>query len=157
MAFRVRIKLPAKYDPALLANGLERGVQRATAMLTNAAIANAPRKTGTLKRSIHAEVNPIGGRLTGRVIQDTGVARYGPFVEFGTGIYGPTGEPITPKKAPFLQWKSPDGRFIRKKSVNGMKPRRYMRDAFDQNKNQVPEIVKEEIQKALDQMKTGGA
>lgn len=148
MAFTVRVKLPSGITSKLVTAGLERGVQRATAMLTNAAINNAPRRTGTLKRSIHMEVNPIAGKFTGKVVQDAGVAHYGVYQEMGTGIYGPTGQPITPKNGNFLVFNIGKKKVFAR-SVKGVKPKRYMRDAFQNNKEEVRAIIQEEVNKAI--------
>lgn len=46
--------------------------------------------------------------------------KYAPFVEYGTGVFGPMHRPyvITPKKAPFLAWRDPvTGQWIRAKKV----------------------------------------
>lgn len=125
--------------------GVSKGVQRVTALMTDATQKNAPYKTGTLRRSIHAQVASLGG-LTGKVIQDTGVAKYGGFVHFGTGIYGPKGTPIVPVNKKALYWK---GAAHPVKSVKGMKARPYMKDAFEQMEPTVPAIVEDSIKREV--------
>lgn len=150
MAFKVSIKLPSGLSGAdkRVQRGLHSGVQKATAMFTNAAISNAPRRTGTLKRSIHAEVDPIGARLTGKVVQDSGVAHYGIFQEMGTGIYGPKNTPITPKNGKFLVFQVGKKKVFAR-SVKGVKPKRFMRDAFLNNKEEARKIIQDEVNKAI--------
>lgn len=47
---------------------------------------------------------------------------YGAF-QSGTGVYGPTGQPITPKRGKALSWKGAGGRRFAFKSVRGAPPR----------------------------------
>lgn len=112
----------------------------ATTMITQKAQANAPRKFGTLKRSIHAEVDTIGGKFTGNIIQDSGVAKYGKWVENGTGLYGEHKRRITPVNKKALSWKS-GGKRITVKSTKGMKGRFYMKRAFEEGKDEVKRIL----------------
>lgn len=127
--------------------GFSKGIQRVTAQMTTQTMTNAPRKTGNLKRSIHAEVGSIGG-FTGKVIQDTGVAKYGYWVHDGTGIYGPKGTPIVPVNKKVLAWKSGNGMFFAR-SVKGMKPRPFMKQAFEQKKPEVPGIIEDSIMREV--------
>ena len=86
-------------------------------------------RTGTLGRSITVgEVHDDG--TTGYVEVGTNL-HYGPYVEYGTGVYGPKGVPITPKVAKFLAWKTNKGKWVRAKSVRGMQPWHYMQKAFE--------------------------
>lgn len=132
--------------------GFSKGIQRVTAQMNFAAQQNAPYKTGTLRRSIHSEVSSLGG-LSGKVIQDTGVAKYGYWVHDGTGIYGPKGEPIVPKTKKVLAWRGSNG-MVFARSVKGMKPRPYMKKAFEEKKPEVPGIVKDSIMREV--MGNGG-
>lgn len=130
--------------------GLQKGIAYATGEMTNKAVSNAPRRIGTLKRSIHAEISgPLGGGFTGRVIQDSKVAKYGVWVHEGTGIYGPHGTPIVPVKAKMLRWKNADGKIIVKRSVKGQKPNPYMKKAFDELKGEVPSMIKDSIMREI--------
>jgi HK97 gp10 family phage protein len=125
--------------------GLRKGVNRITAEMTKASQVNAPYKFGNLRRSIHAEVAGMGG-FTGKVIQDTGVAKYGPYVHFGTGLYGPEKREIIIKPAnkKALFWKGA-AHPVKSVKVKGMKPRPFMKKAFDEKKGEAPDIVREEI------------
>ena len=51
------------------------------------------------------------------------------WMRFGTGIYGPRGKPITPKRAKFLRFTT-GGRVVFAKSVRGMKPNDYVEKAW---------------------------
>lgn len=129
--------------------GLQKGVNRVTAEMTKASVENAPYKFGNLRRSIHAQVAGLGG-FTGKVIQDTGVAKYGPYVHFGTGLYGPEKREIIikPVNKKALFWKGA-AHPVKRVKVKGMKPRPFMKKAFDEKKGEAPEIVREEILKEV--------
>jgi HK97 gp10 family phage protein len=130
-----------------LDTGLRNGIKEATKLITNKAVDKAPRRTGTLKRSIHSEVSTLGS-FTGKIIQDSGVAKYGVFVEFGTGLYGPKGDLIYPNKAKVLAWKQGGQQFFAR-YTKGMKAQPYMRPAFEESKEEVKGVLEEEISKAL--------
>lgn len=75
------------------------------------------RRTGTLGRSI--AVGNVEGGSTLRVQVGTNV-HYAPYVEYGTGIYGPKGQPIRPKVAKVLAWKATGGA-LRRAGLQGGK------------------------------------
>ncbi len=64
----------------------------------NSAQQYAPFKTGTLRRSIHADVTNSG--FTGTVLQNPEEAPYGAFIEYGTSPHE-----ITPVNKKALFWK----------------------------------------------------
>ena len=65
-------------------------------------------RTGTLGRTIAVGKVQHGGG-TYRIQVGTNVP-YAPHVEYGTGIYGKSGQPITPKNGKFLSWIATRGR-----------------------------------------------
>jgi hypothetical protein len=83
---------------------------------------------GMLANSILPFVSSSG--LLGRVYLDQGLAPYGAFVHNGTGIYGKRRKPIVPRVAPLLRWRGLDGRYHSAKSVRGIKPDRFLYEAF---------------------------
>jgi len=89
----------------------------------------APNFTGKLQRSITALKPKVTGlHVRAKVTTDSG---YGLFPEEGTGIFGPKGAPIRPKKAPFLVFQPRGlGHIIRVKSVRGQPGQHYMRDSL---------------------------
>ena len=114
------------------------------------------KRTGTLGRSI-AVTDPANGH-GGRYVEVGTNLHYAPYVEYGTGIYGPRGVPIVPTTAKALAWRSTGsgtsgsrriamGVTIRKgkirraksrdqymnfaKSVKGMRPWHFMQKAFE--------------------------
>ncbi len=64
------------------------------------------RRTGTLGRSI--AVGEVQGTTTLRVEVGTNL-HYAPYVEYGTGVYGPKGQPIRPRRAKALAWRATGG------------------------------------------------
>lgn len=89
----------------------------------------APRDTGRLSSSIKAgRVATKGLKASVKVSTETG---YGLYPEIGTGVFGPTGRPIRPKKAPFLVFQPRGlGHVIRVRSVRGQPGQHYMRQAL---------------------------
>ena len=71
---------------------------------------------------------------------------YAPYLEYGTGIYAENGEG---RKTPWVYYyagtKGPEGwRFTR-----GMKAKPFLRPAYDENKERVQDVVREELERAI--------
>ncbi|MFJ8934025.1 HK97 gp10 family phage protein [Streptomyces sp. NPDC102364] len=90
----------------------------------------APVDDGPLRASITADVtvDEARGRVTGRVGSRLPYAIY---QELGTGIYGPRGTPIRPKRGRFLVF-TPKGasRPVFARQVRGSRPQRYLTRAL---------------------------
>jgi HK97 gp10 family phage protein len=106
--------------------------------ITNEAQRLAPYKSGTLRRSIHPEI----------------VTERNDYVEGATGtdvIYAAQrefGGTITAKNAPYLVFKTEDGRLVRVRSVTQTaKP--YMRPALDSKRTEAVDEVRDAL---LDQL-----
>lgn len=56
--------------------------------------------------------------------------KYARWVHDGTGIYGPHHQPIKPTHAKVLAWPGNAGEFVFAKSVKGMPPNPFLRDAL---------------------------
>lgn len=126
-------------------------VRRATFELLALVKQIAPKKTGTLVRSITAQVsNEAGGVVMGRIGSHI---RYAPFVEHGTGVYGPERRPIiiTAKNKGGLFWGAYDqnGKPIIRRSVQiqGMKPRAPFGTAVAQFLPRYVDIIRQELAK----------
>lgn len=89
----------------------------------------APHRTGTLQRGVLAETRGQSG-----VVSVT--EKYGEYIEEGTGIYGPTGAPITPKTGKALKLMI-GGVAIFRRSVKGMKARPFFRPGFEASKDYI--------------------
>lgn len=99
-------------------------VLRATDAL---ATAGAPVDTGFLRNNRSIEIDAGPGSLVGSL---TYHAHYALFVMKGTGIYGPTGTPITPKRASFLVFRGRDGGLVYARSVRGQRAQPFLAEAF---------------------------
>ena len=66
---------------------------------------------------------------------------YAPYVEYGTGLFGPAGQRIYPRHSKALHWIDRDGEHFAK-SVKGMKPRPFMHPALAQNRTRVVELFR---------------
>ena len=84
--------------------------------------------TGRLRASISTQVVTRNGVPT--VLVGTNL-NYAIFVHNGTGIYGPTGRMIRPRRAKRLKFK-PKGshKFVYAKAVRGMRPNRFLTNAL---------------------------
>lgn len=104
-----------------------------------------PVDEGRLRASLALEMRREGDEAVARVGTNLD---YGLYVHEGTGVYGPKGMPITPKRAKLLRWpiKNNSGagrrrykggktaRYAYAKSVKGVKPRRFLANALTEAK-----------------------
>lgn len=139
----VEIKVPDVHGEKIK-QGFSDGIKDATSFLNQKAVENAPRKHGTLRRSITSEVS----ELSGKVIQRSSVAPYGMYAHDGTGIYGNHHSPIVPKSKKVLKFKIGNTIFYRR-SVKGQEGKFYMKKASEEGKDGVKERVIRAIKKAL--------
>lgn len=103
---------------------------------------HAPVRFNRLRSSIHTRVIQAGDRIVAYI--GTNV-HYAPYVEFGTGLYGPRKRVIRPKRAKVLSWvtrgrgayvttrtgrtryaSAPPGQRVFARSVRGMRPQPYL-------------------------------
>lgn len=92
--------------------------------------------TGRLRNSITVVIRP---GATGSFICEVGTnIKYAMAVHDGTGVYGPSHTPITPKRGAFLVFK-PKGssRFVFAKSVRGQEGEPFLKDALREALHQV--------------------
>jgi len=95
----------------------------------------SPIDSGRLRQSIL--VSPMrqsGSSFTGSV--GTAVA-YAAWMERGTGIYGPSGQPIRPKNKKVLAFMGKGGKMVFTKSVKGVRGRFYMKGSVEQNQRAI--------------------
>jgi len=105
--------------------------------------AHAPHKTGTLQRSILTQVDYPEGQVQVN-------EKYGIWLEEGTGIYGPTGSRITPKKAKALAWGS-GGSMVFARSTKGMKARPFFKPGIEKS----VEYINAQFQKVIERLASG--
>lgn len=90
--------------------------------------ATAPVDEGRLKNSHTGSVTDEGIRLVGRV---EATAWYAALLARGTGIYGPRGRPIKPKKpGGFLVFRGRDGSLVFAREVKGVRPNPWLTNAL---------------------------
>lgn len=71
--------------------------------------------------------------------------KYAKAVNDGTGIYGPSGQPITPKNGNVLKFKI-GSQTIYTKSVKGQRPNPYIDRAIDTTESRVEKLVKQSFE-----------
>lgn len=83
--------------------------------------------TGRLRASITHQLLTLRDKPVGRVGTNVRYARY---VHNGTGIYGPRGQMIVPKRAKVLHWRDRGGKDVFSARSRGMKPNPFLRNAL---------------------------
>lgn len=104
---------------------------KACALVEAAAIQNAPKGTGELRRSIRSKVDGNVGYIFTPL-------EYAPYVEYGTGLFAENGGR---KDVPW-HYKDDKGDWH---TTSGMKPHPFMRPALNDNREKILEILKEGI------------
>lgn len=85
-----------------------------------------PKRTFVLMDSIIAEAIPDGA-------QTTVMELYGTYVEFGTGLFGPKHQRITPKSGSVMAWRASNGEMVFARSTKGMKAQPFWNKSVDDN------------------------
>lgn len=91
------------------------------------AVATAPVDEGRLRNARTSSVVDEAVRLRGRL---EFTADYALFVHEGTGIYGPRGTPIKPKRSEYLVFRGRDGSLVFARQVKGMPGRPWLVNAL---------------------------
>ena len=104
---------------------------KACALVEAAAIQNAPKGTGELRRSINSKVEDNKGIVFTPL-------EYAPYVEYGTGLFAEEGGR---KDVPW-NYQDEKGDWHR---TSGMKPHPFMRPALNDNREKIIELLKEGI------------
>ena len=104
---------------------------KACALVEAAAIQNAPKGTGELRRSINSKVEDNKGIVFTPL-------EYAPYVEYGTGLFAEEGGR---KDVPW-NYQDEKGEWHR---TSGMKPQPFMRPALNDNREKIIELLKEGI------------
>lgn len=94
-------------------------LKRRAIRVQTAAVRLAPVDRGRLRQSITHEIRTTPTGLVARIGTNLPYARY---VHDGTGIYGPTGQPIRPKTAKVLAWPTRGITSVRASSIPGRGP-----------------------------------
>lgn len=113
----------------------------------------APKRTSQLANSIQPE-EPHGS-LSSDDLETTvsAGAPYATFVEFGTGVYGPTGQAffVQPKHAKALRFPVPGGGFAFSAGhwIQGARAQPYLTPAVEHNAERVAEQIAHAIESAI--------
>jgi len=117
---------------------LESSVKAGALVVETAAKHKAPKETGSLARSMHteiAEVNPAYAKaIVGTDLE------YAAQVEFGGKI--------SAKNAPYLVFKTKDGKWHKVKSVTQV-PQPYLRPALDEHRAEVVAVMSSTFKKLM--------
>lgn len=124
----VMAALEGLYDPAKL----EAALGMACAIVERAAKEKAPKGNGELRRSITSKVEDGVGIVFTPL-------EYAPYVEYGTGLFAEDGNGR--KDVPW-NYQDDKGEWH---STSGMKPNPFMRPAFEENKENILNVIKEAI------------
>lgn len=122
---RVRVNIPdAAVQRLVLPGGVvNRGAWRVGTAVQSTAAGLAAVDTGRLRQSGDTSVRSGPGTATARV---GFYARHAWWVHEGTGIYGPRGAPIRPRRARVLAWRGRAGRWRFARQVRGMRGRPFL-------------------------------
>lgn len=104
----------------------------------------APHRTGTLQRSILVDIDYPSAEIS---VQE----KYGIWIEEGTGIYGPTGQPIRPRSKKALAFKI-GGVPVVVKSVKGKRAKPFFKPGYEAAKPYIDsqfDTVGDKLEQAL--------
>jgi hypothetical protein len=126
-AIRVLLTSPQR---GVVQDLLRRGLLVETAAKRNLGGVGGPKRvdTGRLRASITTQL--VTRDSLPVVLVGTNV-RYARYVHEGTGIYGPRGRPIRPRRRKFLRFRPRGrGRYVYARQVKGMRPNHYLTNAL---------------------------
>lgn len=139
--------------PEVTARELSMAVRKAAIRTHSIAVELAPIQFGPLRGSIHWSEPEVFNK---NVISVVGTnMEYAAHQEFGTGIYGPKGAPITPKAKPYLAFKTKSGQWIRVKSVKGTKGKFYFKRAYEKGSQILSDLLRTAMNDILHYLATG--
>jgi hypothetical protein len=126
--------------PEIAAPILQSAIVGAQALLAKAkGVAHLPYRTGVLSQNWAFEVGTMQARYYPR-------AFYAPYVEFGTGIYGPKGEPIRPQVKQALYWPGADHPM---RSVKGQHPNPFMERIVEAAQPEIANLFGQALEKIM--------
>jgi len=150
--------LVQKYSEGIGNKRLAYGFEQFLNMLADKARLKCPVRTGQLQSSITYEIEKESARLVGQVGSNLA---YAPYVELGTGIYGPHKQRIYPKNGKVLAWVTSGarpttaagwkaaqetGRAVFATSVAGQKAKPYLLPAVEENVDKIIEFLKNALE-----------
>lgn len=132
--------------------GAHQGLETGSDWIADVARQLAPKRTTNLARTTQS-LPP-----TGKFMDDDLEARvasgapYGVYVEFGTGVYGPSGQPwwVQPVDRPQLAWETPNGfAYSMGHWISGMEPQPFLIPAMEFMAQSVAQEIGTQIERAL--------
>jgi len=118
-------------DSLISTQNVERGLEKACAIVEAAAKQKAPKGNGELRRSITSKVEGEEGIVYTPL-------EYAPYVEFGTGLFA---ESSGRMDVPW-NYQDDEGNWH---STSGMKPQPFLRPALHENREKIKRIFGEEL------------
>lgn len=118
-------------DDLVDTSSIEKGLEKACALVERSAKQKAPKDTGQLRRSITSKVEGLQGIVFTPL-------EYAPYVEYGTGLFAENGGR---KDVP---WNYQDDKGVWH-STNGQKPQPFLRPALNENREEIVQTIKEAI------------
>ena len=140
--------------PAIAAH-IAQNLRDASPVGFDAQIASTPAgdEPGKLHDSYRVDVtSPSGGARASAVVRTVQPTKLR-FVRYGTGIYGPRGQRIYPRRAKALRFETPDGVFVRR-SVAGMKPNDFVTPVLEEGRAYAEERFTKVIEDVLTVLRT---
>lgn len=150
-------ELLARIPDAAKRRAVSRRILSRLALLVQAeAMKRSPVRTGTLRRSWNVTVSPAGDEA---VVAST--LRYAPYVEYGTGLFGPRHQRITSPSGKVLAWPAGNtgpngtlrqtgspragtqGQYAFARSTQGMHPHPMLHPALEAAMPHAPEVLQE--------------
>lgn len=116
-------------------NKLRAALGKACALVESEAKMKAPKDTGALRRSITSRIEQEGSDMQGVVFTPL---EYAPYVEYGTGLFAENGGRSD------VPWSYQDDKG-EWHTTSGQHPQPYMRPALDENREQIKDIMREEL------------
>ena len=111
----------------------KKGLLKACALVERSAKQKAPKGNGDLRRSITSKVDGLVGIVYTPL-------EYAPYVEYGTGLFAENGGR---QDVPW-NYKDDEGNWH---STTGMKPHPFMRQALNENRQNIIRVIKKEVGK----------
>lgn len=126
MATRVRMQSHPTAYSVLATSAARKAIERRAIVVTEEAKRLAPVDSGALRDSIHYTITGSGANAKARIGSNL---HYTEAVEKGTGIYGPTGQPVRPRVQQFMVFRWLGRQWVMK-SVKGRKATPFLRPAL---------------------------
>jgi hypothetical protein len=130
-------------SPVRVRQELKNAIMRTALTVEAKAKGYAPVQYGLLRGSINTQGPFV---TTNNVEASVGTQQeYAPHQEYGTGIYGKTGQMIRPKRGKFLAWKGANGKWIFARAVKGVKGKLYFKRAKEESKPLMTSYMQEAL------------